>query len=280
MKKNKILKLFLIFICLIAISFVGNNVYGYQLKFKALPNVYQDGSARIVTFGVTAASSNVSCENGNYTDDNYKLSEYSYNTYKIVFHDKLNSEYSTTEGIYYVGYDKTKEGKIIDQEILNFSDWKSSDSDTVKKYLETLGVYVKEGSSKNKSIEFERKTKDFYLKSQKIISTDLTSISDGKPQTATISTWYLSNKAINDIISNFEINSENNQVYFSLAARVLHSGKIQNWDTTYNTLFQIASAVGWWDPLNFEKNSFDMTKHDQYNEVLVNATRLFSVKFI
>ena len=279
MKKNIILKLFLTFICLIAISFVGNNVYGYQLKFKALPNVYQDGSARIVTFGVTAAGSNVSYENRDYTDDNYKLSEYSYNTYKIAFHDKLNSEYSTTQGTYYVGYDKTKDDKIIDQEILNFSDWKSSNSD-IKKYLETLGVYVRRGSSENKSIEFERKTKDFYLKSQKIISTDLKSISNNSPQTANISTWYLSNKAINDIISNFEINSENNQVYFSLAARVLHGGEIQNWDTTYNTLEQIANAGEWWDPLNFEKNSFDMEKHDQYNEVLVNATRLFSVKFI
>lgn len=39
MKKIKILRLFLTFMCFIAISFVGNNVYGYQLKYKATANI-------------------------------------------------------------------------------------------------------------------------------------------------------------------------------------------------------------------------------------------------
>lgn len=38
MKKNKFLKLFLTFICILAISIVGDNVYGYQLKYKAYAN--------------------------------------------------------------------------------------------------------------------------------------------------------------------------------------------------------------------------------------------------
>ena len=36
MKKNKFLKLFLTFVCILAISIVSEHVYGYQLKYKAI----------------------------------------------------------------------------------------------------------------------------------------------------------------------------------------------------------------------------------------------------
>ena len=58
MKKNKILKLFLTFICLIAISFIGNNVYGYKMEYKAFcnhdtNNTETNGYVRIRTMGNT-----------------------------------------------------------------------------------------------------------------------------------------------------------------------------------------------------------------------------------
>lgn len=38
MKKNKFLKMFLTFVCILAISIVSEHVYGYQLKYKAYAN--------------------------------------------------------------------------------------------------------------------------------------------------------------------------------------------------------------------------------------------------
>lgn len=42
MKKNKFLKMFLTFVCILAISIVSEHVYGYQLKYKAFYNKEQD----------------------------------------------------------------------------------------------------------------------------------------------------------------------------------------------------------------------------------------------
>lgn len=288
MKKNKILKLFLIFICLIAISFVGNNVYGYQLKFKALPQGEGDGSARIITFGVTSSESEGTKTNANYSDDKIKFSDYNYATYKILFHETYHSIYSTkNKGDYYVGYDKNKENVILDNNIIFAKEWSISD---VRNYLTTDGVWVsrKDKDTSEKTLEYKRGEKDFYLKKQKILTSSIVPVTDitlpkeeQKHATVTLSTWYLSKDAINQVIKKFNINSENNSVFFSLPANTGpdNFGNVQDWNTAFGALVQISNRSSHWDALNYEKKIWNL-ETSEGDIIYRDATRLFCFKFI
>lgn len=125
MKKSKILRLFLTFICLIAISLVGNNVYGYQLKYKAFYNNEESktkGYVVLRTMGNTYGSGGNVNGSGYLANDNmnsfseienasknmYGISfERYYQTYGIVLHNDYLSNYPNdpSKAEYKMGYD-------------------------------------------------------------------------------------------------------------------------------------------------------------------------------
>lgn len=111
MKKNKILKLFLTFICLIAISFIGNNVYGYGMKYKI--NASDPENLILITMGTT-----------------YKDGAYIAPNTKHSFSELL--AYSRTKQLYHVpfqGYYQTR--KIILQTEL-MSNYYENDSNAAE----------------------------------------------------------------------------------------------------------------------------------------------------
>lgn len=106
MKKSNIIKLFITFICIFAISFVSDKVYGYQLKFRATANAELEGYGKGICVRTYATP----------TDDPYLHNPNmylvplrgSYQTYGVVFHKKEASNYGT--GSYNITYDKKKGG--------------------------------------------------------------------------------------------------------------------------------------------------------------------------
>lgn len=106
MKKSNIIKLFITFICIFAISFVSDNVYGYQLKFKAATNEGLEGYGK----GICVRTYATPVDDPYLHNPNMYLVPLrgSYQTYGVVFHKKEASNYGT--GSYDITYDKKKGG--------------------------------------------------------------------------------------------------------------------------------------------------------------------------
>ena len=251
MKKNKFLKLFLTFVCILAISIVSEHVYGYQLKYKAYKdNVNNTEGALVRTFGQTyLAATPGSWQDVGKGNDNISYDSKSYATYKIVFQNAPASIYSSTfysdQNKFYAGYDTTKDGSKI--EISS-----NPTNDTLVGKLEVLGVTVTDNNNNiyinsafsDNCLEYDRKTDDFFLNRERIIN------SDDPKETRTISEWYLSANVIKNIRTKFNLNNENSFIYFSLPAK---SGT-GIWNTTYDMLYDMAiTNAGYWHPANYGK---------------------------
>lgn len=251
MKKNKFLKLFLTFVCILSISIVSEHIYGYTLKFKTYKDdVNNTEGALVRTFGQTyLAATPGSWQNVGKGNDNISYGSRSYATYKIVFQNAPASIYSSTfdsnTNKFYAGYDTTKDGTKI--EISS-----NPTNDTLVGKLKVLGVTVTDNNNNiyinsafsDNCLEYNRKTDDFFLNRKRIIN------SDDPKETRTISEWFLSANVIKNIRTKFNLNNENSFIYFSLPAK---SGT-GIWNTTYDMLYNMAiTNAGYWHPANYGK---------------------------
>lgn len=99
MKKIKILRLFLTFMCFIAISFVGNNVYGYQLKYKATANM-KDGKIYFLSMGTAFGAPDPTPEfetSKHYVD--LTVTRGIYQTYEFMIQSSPMTIYNSKEGV-------------------------------------------------------------------------------------------------------------------------------------------------------------------------------------
>lgn len=103
MKKSNIIKLFITFICIFAISFVSDKVYGISLRYSGITtNSYGEGIL-VRTYGTPVDDPYFNDANG-YLVPQHK----SYQTYGVVFHKEEASIYANGEKI---SYDINKKGK-------------------------------------------------------------------------------------------------------------------------------------------------------------------------
>ena len=145
MKKSNIIKLFITFICIFAISFVSDNVYGYQLKFAGttlnpdsdIRKEYGEGII-VRTYSQVYTGDRVVASQLNKDIKLGKDIEYvvpqrnSYQTYGIVFHSILASKYTTDKGDYNVGYDHNISNRLITQADLKSGTVQSFLRDNIK----------------------------------------------------------------------------------------------------------------------------------------------------
>lgn len=177
MKKNKILKLFLTFICLIAIPFIGNNVYGYKMEYKAFcnhdtNNTETNGFVRIRTMGNTFRGSGPTSEFSKVKFDSFfKIEEeakkendvypfsYRYQTKELILHNETLSNYNNTtksssknnpeEWVFTMGYDYgfisfDNENKLTDSIKQNIGYVSKKDTSKIEQEkLELDGKYFK-----------------------------------------------------------------------------------------------------------------------------------------
>lgn len=248
MKKNKFLKLFLTFICILGISIVSDNVYGYQLKFKAYKDDINNTEGALVrTFGQTFGTATPgSWKDVGKNNDSVSYGDGSYATYKIVFHNAKASTYDTSyDGNYfYVGYDVKKDNKIFeltsdltDDALVNKL---KVEGTTVKGYNKQ--IYSSSSFNSEMCLEYGRVSDNFYLNRERIIS------SDDPNETRTLSEWYLSENVIKNIRTKFNLNNENSFVYFSLPSKTQGA----TWNTTYDMLSNMENT-GKWHPANYGK---------------------------
>lgn len=245
MKKNKILKLFLTFICLIAISFIGNNVYGYQLRYKAF--VTGDGSGALVrTYGNTYKSPPENFKYGTWiTDVNNSIEEDQfgedyYRTYKIVFHNQLISNYlegwkSDGSSSIDIGYDKST------RTLTTMDIKESSATINLSNQLETRKATVtgQNDSVYQNGLNFNRGSEDFY--EEKITYIKLA----GSNQTITVSDWYISKNAITKVMNKWLKNNGSNEIYFSLASKTGNSWTLNNEGDWYSS-YKAANYIVWY----------------------------------
>lgn len=100
MKKIKIIRLFLTFICLIAISLVGNNVYGYQLKYKATANM-KNGKIYFLSMGTAYKAPPPTPKfkpSNDYVDLISEDKEGTYQTYEFMIQSSPMTIYNSKDG--------------------------------------------------------------------------------------------------------------------------------------------------------------------------------------
>lgn len=122
MKKSNIIKLFITFICIFAISFVSDKVYGISLRYAGTVSEYTnpDGVStkgiRIRTYGFKSPKGD---QHFNFPAGGYLIPQgRTYQSYGIVFHSKEASIYGGRSERY-ISYDKNIDGKIIRPSDLN-----------------------------------------------------------------------------------------------------------------------------------------------------------------
>lgn len=231
MKKSNIIKLFITFICIFAISFVSDKVYGYQLKFKAdVINDSEIGEGVLVrTYAQTSGNVPGQAEwKGKYWEwkkakgywENYGGGSYS--SRYLLLHSKLTSNYSTEKSNLSLGYDRCKENQVITSKWLSYTSAGLNISDKI----ETDGTYLKGNNSdiyNSNTQEFTDKTikydmvydyNNFYAVRDRYFD----SIYEGEH--VTVSDWFISKQALEKVISKMELHgNENNIIYFSLLAK-------------------------------------------------------------
>ncbi len=249
MKKSKILRLFLTFICLIAISLVGNNVYGYQLKYEAVATNNGKG-ALVRTYGNTYGYPPSNFKYGTWienVDNSFRYSEGSYRTYKIVFHNQLISNYlegwkSNGSSSIDIGYDKSKKTLTTD-------DIKaSSASINLSNQLETRKATVtgQNDSVYQNGLHFDRGSEDFY--ESKVTYLKLPPDPDRglTNQTITVSDWYISKNAITKVRNKWLKNNGSNEIYFSLAAKTGNIYTVDDRGDWYSS-YKAADYIVWYN---------------------------------
>ena len=236
MKKNKFLKMFLTFICILAISIVSDHVYGYQLKFKAKAG---EGKVYFLSMGnafgdpPTTANFTSSSEQLNLTKEGV------YQTYKFMIQSEPMTVYGES-GKYKINYAASKDIITVD----NYDNYNSYDYKTVKNHwvigkkdnitTDEVARKVDTGSEYNVSVykegAFEKQDKiqknddsRFILYQQRAIEGP----SDSN-QKVMISKWQLDYNTLYNMVksdANFIKNGKNNQkyVYFSLPC-ILNNG--------------------------------------------------------
>lgn len=249
MKKSKILRLFLTFICLIAISLVGNNVYGYQLKYKAVPTNNGKG-ALVRTYGNTYGYPPSNFKYGTWienVDNSFRYREGSYRTYKIVFHNQLISNYlegwkSNGSSSIDIGYDKSKRTLTTDDIEA------SSASINLSNQLETRKATVtgQNDSVYQNGLHFDRGSEDFY--ESKVTYLKLPPDPDRglTNQTITVSDWYISKNAITKVMNKWLKNNGSNEIYFSLAAKTGNIYTVDDRGDWYSS-YKAADYIVWYN---------------------------------
>lgn len=239
MKKSNIIKLFITFICIFAISFVSDNVYGYQLKYRAFRDESSAKNGAIVR--TYARTKDEPKGIGQWFPGDSSLQYYSssYNAYEIVFHKQYISNYENgwIKGKKYInaGYDKSKKNQVISSEQLkatnatiNLSQWIETNKVTVTGYNQN--VY-------NNSLKYSKDGYNFYEMRNAYVYQ-----ADDQDQSITISDWYISNNIINKLRNDGYLD-DGRALYFSIPHRTGFYGN-QDWLSAYQAVLSITECGG------------------------------------
>lgn len=255
MKKSNIIKLFITFICIFAISFVSDNVYGYQLKFAGT-TLNSDSNIR-KTYGegiIVRTYSQEAAVGDPYLGDptGYVVPRSAtFQTYGIVFHTEKASIYDNKgkDNDYYIGYDVSK--NIIKQTQLTNSNPQAL-KNFLKNNIDFKSTYVKGTNSNVKIPTFKDKFSDFNTNDNKtsisrrlsgkatfmgssvstydpkgnylneiginkdFVNTSSVAYSIGNGQRIVVSNWFISKNTLQEVA---KMNlHDNNVIYFSLVA--------------------------------------------------------------
>ncbi len=251
MKKIKIIRLFLTFICIIAISLVGNNVYGYQLKYKAVASKTENNDQVYFLSMGTAFGAPPPTSEFESSDEYVNLNKTGvYQTYEFMIQSSPTTIYNSNTGVD-VTYAYTGENVITIENYTHFSEFYSKGESKVsgkrdnvntistRRGVENVGrnvVSVYDGSKGgnmrviNDFLE-KGKPADFNSYQERVI--------DGPGvQTVMVTKWKVAYKALEDMINSnksayvkVDNDSFKKYVWFSIPC-ILHNGNTYN--TNYN----------------------------------------------
>lgn len=221
MKKSKILKLFIMFICMFSILFIGNNVYGYQLKFKVFYNSNSSTKNQTSGYVILRTFANTYGEHGTigawtYAGDKNSFdkiangSNYpaSFQSYALALHNEYLSTYNNSNGEITMGYNYTNYPVQL------------SDKDIASGTLKGVGNKVGYVSQINNFDKINKKVVDLDGNIFKVYrNTYLWAIKD--VQSVTITDWLIKEQWLKEALNNnsslFKTNSDGSRyTYFSL----------------------------------------------------------------
>lgn len=255
MKKIKILRLFLTFICIIAISLVGNNVYGYQLKYKAVASKTENNDQVYFLSMGTAFGAPPPTLKFESSDEYVNLNKTGvYQTYEFMIQSSPTTIYNSKNGVD-VTYAYTGENVITIENYTQFSEFYSKGESKVsgkrdnvntistRRGVENVGrnvVSVYDGR-KNGNMSV---TNNFLIqgKSANFNSYEESVIDGPGVQTVMVTKWKVAYKALEDMINSnksayvkVDNDSSKKYVWFSLPC-ILHNANTLNNDYIYVAL--------------------------------------------
>lgn len=261
----KKIKIFLTLFFVLLVTICTNNVYGYQLKYKA--HVAEDGSTRYALVRSIGGSASYTTPynqwhpTGEEDSCNIGYGTASYETYKIVFHTNYLSNYSTnsSKGTL-VGYNSSKS-------FIDITSDATYSNVVLANVNSTQPIYVSSNSN-SPVLQYERKkdssSKDFYLYRIAYSQGEEKFPGTGEYYYNTITDWYISNKVLTELKSHLD---SNNRIYFSLPAKTGCWSNPYQWGGPWeiNTAYEASQAInvdvyqprdiGWKDSASFGDGS-------------------------